>query len=254
MEVLRSASPARALRAARLLRRPIVIGGCGRSGTTMMLSVLSCHPHVFAIGDETMALCPLGYTNPDEVPDTLAPIRPDLLLRHMAKQPIPWTARRACEKTPRNVHYFPSILRFWGDRVRLIHMVRDPRDVITSRHPERPDGYWVSPRRWIHDVQAGRTMEGHPQLLTVRYEDLTSDYEGVMRKVCTFIDEDFTPRFLDYPETARLAGGVEGKAWFGPRRRVEPTVRVKSREHDARIEQLLEDPLARDHMAFYGYE
>ena len=40
---------------------PIVIGGCARSGTTLLLSVLSCHPNVYAIPVETQALCPTAY-------------------------------------------------------------------------------------------------------------------------------------------------------------------------------------------------
>ncbi len=32
---------------------PIIIGGCGRSGTTLLLSILGSHPNIQAIKDET---------------------------------------------------------------------------------------------------------------------------------------------------------------------------------------------------------
>ena len=40
---------------------PLIIGGCGRSGTTLLLSVLSAHPKVLAIPHETEAFCPGAY-------------------------------------------------------------------------------------------------------------------------------------------------------------------------------------------------
>jgi len=42
-------------------RRPIVIGGCARSGTSLLLSLLSCHPQIIAIPVETQTLCPTAY-------------------------------------------------------------------------------------------------------------------------------------------------------------------------------------------------
>jgi hypothetical protein len=41
-----------------LPQKPIIIGGCARSGTTLLLSVLSCHPNIYAIPDETYTFCP----------------------------------------------------------------------------------------------------------------------------------------------------------------------------------------------------
>ena len=53
------------LRAApRFARAPISIGGAPRSGTTLLLSVLSAHPSLFAINHETFAFCPRA-TDPE---------------------------------------------------------------------------------------------------------------------------------------------------------------------------------------------
>ena len=43
-----------------------MIGGCARSGTTLLLSMLSCHPRLLAIPNETMSLCPTAYELSDE--------------------------------------------------------------------------------------------------------------------------------------------------------------------------------------------
>jgi hypothetical protein len=232
-----------------------VIGGCGRSGTTLMLSVLATHPELHAIGSETGALCPHAYHDVDSSPDRNWALRLDILLRYLSKARVAPTARRVCEKTPRNVHFFERILTRWGERVRLIHMVRDGRDVVTSRHPRR-DGYWVSPSRWIVDVEAGWRLEGHPQMLTVRYEDFVGDYERSLRRICQFLQLSFVNAFMDYPNsTPPLDGTAEADAWFGARRKVAPpaTQRWRDPAHAEVIQRLLDDPRGRRLLEAYGY-
>jgi hypothetical protein len=243
------------LGALRTLERPIVLGGCGRSGTTLLLSVLSCHPKLFALGDETATLCPHAYERVDEAPDTSYALRTDLLLRYVMREGVPPGAERICEKTPRNVHFFPKVLDAWGERARLIHLVRDGRDVVTSRHPGKP-GSWVNPERWIADVHAGLRLEGHPQMLTVRYEDFTANYEQTVRRICEFVGIDFVPEFLKYPDSARLKGNVEQLAWFGGRRPVAApsnSKRWQAPEHAPLIERLMRDPRAGRLLERYGY-
>ncbi len=239
----------------RLGRRPIVIGGCGRSGTSLLLSILSCHPHIFAIGSETVALCPDGYGadglyNPNprlDVPLQLWRIY-DYLIEHLDGGDY----ERWCEKTPRNVLYFGRILEQFGRRVRMIHIVRDGRDVITSRHPTDPSGFWITPDRWIQDVGAGRRFEGHPRVLTMRYEDLLLDYERTLRRLCDFIEEEFDQAFLSYPDTARVKQSL---GWFGSARKIsaESIGRWKKPEFADRVERLMSQPEAVELLQHYGY-
>ena len=133
-------------------RDPILIGGCGRSGTTLLLAILSAHPNIFAFSRELVAV--VDWKPADNDPDSLEPARLDRLYRELLWRRIPPSAQRWCEKTPRNVHHIDKILDFWPNS-RFFHIVRDPRDVLTSRHPTRPDEYWVSPERWVRDVRAG---------------------------------------------------------------------------------------------------
>ncbi len=44
----------------RLYKSPILIGGCGRSGTTLLTSILSSHPKIALIPHETGIFCPTG--------------------------------------------------------------------------------------------------------------------------------------------------------------------------------------------------
>jgi hypothetical protein len=220
-----------------------------------MLSVLSCHPHILAIEKETYALCPDGYGRDgyyNKNPRLDAPLALWRIYRCLFDQEIPMDCTRWCEKSPRNVIYFEKILRHFGTGVRIINMVRDGRDVVTSRHPLEPNRYWVTPHRWVQDVSAGRRMENHPQVLTVRFEDLVQDYERTVRGVCEFIGEVFVPELGSYPQAARVR---YNDAWFSPVRPLDTAhiERWKEPGHAQRIAELLSEPGAVQLLNHYGY-
>ena len=249
------ASPQQAERLRRMSERPVIIGGCGRSGTTLLLAVLSCHPNLACVPYETMALCPdafhgLDY-NPN--PDLDMPFETWKIIEYLLKKEAPKTGTRWCEKTPRNVLYFQQILDYFGEGARLIHIVRDGRAVITSRHPLVEDRFWVPAARWIQDVSAGRQMEGHSQVFTVRYEDLLCDYEPVLRKICDFIGEDFHPNFLRYPQSAQIR---ESGAWHEAGRKISTRSigRWKKAGYIETALKLMADSRAVELLQHYGYE
>ncbi len=233
----------KAFRILNLNKRPIIIGGCGRSGTTLLLSVLSCHPAIWGIPMETVALCPDGYGDDglyNKNPDLSVPLDTWKIYRCFIDNPIPDQVERWCEKTPRNVLYFERILHSFGKGVRLIHIVRDGRDVITSRHPIDSRDFWVPPDRWIQDVTAGLKFENHPQVFTVRYEDLLNDYEGKLKSICNFIDVEFVDEFLAYPESSKVNKHM---AWAGGSRTISTGSigRWKNPEFNGVIEEFLQD-------------
>jgi hypothetical protein len=254
-ELYRKTPRAKARRILQLGRRPIVIGGCGRSGTTLLLSILSCHPKIFAIDIETVALCPDGYGADglyNRAPNLEVPFRLEKIYQYLIDHEIPESCARWCEKTPRNVQYFGRILQHFGKRVRIIHMVRDGRDVVTSLHPGHAERFWVTPHRWAMDVAAGRRMENHPQILTIRYEDLVREYEMTMRRLCEFIDEEFDAAFLSYPNSARIK---ESGAWFNPAQATNDKSigRWKDSQYNEIIDALLQEPMASELLRHYGY-
>lgn len=233
----------------RMNQRPVIIGGCGRSGTTLLLSLLSCHPAVFAIPKETCAFCWPAYP---KGPDADEPFR----LRWLYGQLIGQTRRkhtRWCEKTPKNVHYISRLIDYFGEGARFLNIVRDGRDVVTSRHPEAEHRYWVSPVRWVEDVSTGRKREDHPQVLTVKYEDLVNSHSRVLRRICRFIEEEFHPEaFNRYPASATVC---TSSAWVGKATEVhsESTKRWKRAEHNNVVQRLLGTPGAADLLKHYGY-
>lgn len=232
-----------------MTNRAILIGGCGRSGTTVLKGLLSCHSDIQVVDIETSAFCQTAYT--DQV-DLAADFRLERVYRRLIRIPIPASCSRWVEKTPKNVLFARRALDYLGPGARFIHIVRDGRDVVTSKHRTAPDRYWVSPQRWIQDVAAGRALEAHPSVVTVRYEDLVHDLEPELRRLCAFLDLPFDAQMLGYPETARVP---RSEGWL-PRLRpisVSSVGRWRAPEHAAAVEALMSDQTAVSLMRHYGY-
>ncbi len=174
---------------------PIIIGGCGRSGTSLLLSILSAHPHILAIPHETKSLCPTAYSH--DV-DLGAPFQFDRLHAALSSTEPKPGALRWCEKSPKNILFFGRLLEVFGNDVRLINIVRDGRDVITSRHPKNPTRSWVTLGRWVNDVAAGAVFDSHPQVLVVRYEDLVLDFARTVAEICDFVQEDLDDAVMSW--------------------------------------------------------
>lgn len=123
-----------------------------------------------------------------------------------------------CEQTPRNVFYIRRLLKLYP-QARFVVMVRDPRAVLASqkmrwqRRRLASAGSQVplreSIRAWINyhpftmarlwnraQDQLLRAMD-HPRVLAVRFEDLLTDPEVTVRRICEHCDIDFQPDMLD---------------------------------------------------------
>lgn len=230
-------------------RPPILIGGSGRSGTSMLLAVLSAHPHIFAYPRERSFFCPGAY-GPKE--DVAAKPHVWRFRLSMLTYPISGSAQRWCEKTPRNVQYFGTILDTLGADVRLIHIVRDGRDVVTSRHPKDPARYWVTPAEWIIDVEAGLQLRDHLQVLTVGYENLIHHPTVELARLGEFLEEDFSELADTWTDLATIQ---QHKAWFGPLKPFhdESIGRWREPEHTTQVAALVENPAGHRLLAALGY-
>ncbi len=229
--------------------RPILIGGCGRSGTTLMLSILSAHPWIVAVPFETEAFCPGAYSA--DV-DLSAPFRPEIVEQWMSGVSIPDQCRFWCEKTPKNILFLGRILEFFGPPLRFLTVVRDGRDVITSRHPRDPSRFWVSPARWIQDVNAGLSYDAHPQVMTVRYEDLVMDLPTTVERVCAFLGVPFDEALKEWHLHATVSRHRAWTAHAGPIHS-NSIGRWKTPEHRDLIKEFMERPEAVSLLEHYGY-
>lgn len=83
----------------------------------------------------------------------------------------------------------PGDLAAVGPRLRLdpnfhvICLMRDPRDVIVSRHGKDRDRYWASLGIWKSRLTTVRALRTHDRFTLVRYEDLVSDPDGTAARL-----------------------------------------------------------------------
>ncbi len=243
--------PHKARRLLALSRAPIVIGGSNRSGTSLLLSVLSCHPDVIAVRGETHGLCQRLKLNPTRLNP---PVRMWRVYQRLAQFPIPPHARRWCEKTPRNVRNYAEIIDYFGPDVRIINIVRDGRDVTTSFHRDDTDTPMMDHDKWAEYVNLGRSMEDHPQVLTIRYEDLVLDLVNTAKRICEHTGLAYTDAFERYPDSAGLKEHRGG--WVGKARPVSPESigRWRDPQFSDRIRTFHNDPLCMELLEHYGYE
>jgi hypothetical protein len=207
--------------------------GVTRSGTTLIRLMLDAHPEL-AIPGETHFLpklikrCERGRVDADELADLVIEHKrwgdfhldgDQLQARWRALDPL--TAadairafyllyaskqgkRRYGDKTPGYIKEMPRIQRVLPE-VRFVHIIRDGRDVALShlRMNWGPSTVAESAELWVQRITKARRQAPRINHYTeVNFEDLVADTEGVLRRVCDFVELDFDPAMLDYHERA----------------------------------------------------
>jgi protein-tyrosine sulfotransferase len=199
---------------------PIVLGGCGRSGTTVLRMMLDSHRRI-CCGPEsslfrrravdTRWLADRFGFDPAEVRALFeaAASRPAFIEAFAALCMRMAGKARWAEKTPRNISRIDAIFRCFPE-ARFVHVLRDGRDVACSlrTHPRHKvvDGRIVPTgvhrpiagcaRRWVRDIESSRRWWGDPRFLTVRYEDLVLDPRPVLERVIALVGEDWDEAML----------------------------------------------------------
>lgn len=240
---------------------PIIIGGCGRSGTTLLLALLGAHPEVHAIPHETRLFCLFAEQSQDPVerrelfehPDFSTEARLAQLAKLLAKDSIRPSARRWCEKTPRNVLCFDEIAESFGGRVKLVEIVRDGRDVVLSRHPLQPDKSWTSPARWVRDVAAGRRHAERLNVHTLRYEDLVREPQTTLATLGAYLGLERLDEFDDWREQTNIQ---RSGAWRASEVQPLSTAAIgrwRAQPDHPKIRALMAEPGARELLEYHGY-
>ncbi len=231
---------------------PFVVG-VGRSGTTLLRLMLDSHPQL-AIPPETHFLNPLiqasgrlrfnARTATREIVhderrrwNDFGITEEDLLASMQEVERFNTTdAMRAFYRAYAAKHGKPR----WGDKTpdyirkmkklqrtlpeaRFVHVIRDGRDAglsqnsrIVKRGKDPIPGREMA-RRWRKRIVKARLdAEDVDHYLEVRYEDMITDTEGVLKRVCEHIELDFDPAMLTYYERAEerlqeMAGALPAK-------------------------------------------
>ncbi len=98
------------------------------------------------------------------------------------------------EKTPENIFLIKKFAEFFPDE-KIIHIVRDPRDVILSLM-KRGHSDVSAARVWLTSVASIQTISMNKNVLEIRYEDLISEPEKVLSRVCSHLEIEFDLNFF----------------------------------------------------------
>ena len=171
-----------------VMKRRVHIVGAPRSGTTLMAELM-------------IAGFRFDGHAPHEMSIFMRPDRPVGLF---------------CSKNPQDILHVRPLLAIDGN-LWVIYVLRDPRDVIVSRHGKAPDKYWSNlfVWRWYHQA-AGRILQ-HPRCILVRYEDLVREPDAVQAELMRRMP--FLDRQCAFSEYHRIANPSAGslKAMRGVR-------------------------------------
>jgi hypothetical protein len=217
--------------------RPFFIVGSGRSGNTLLRRILYAHPSIhippetYILGqcirifrryrmmtwqDLTYLILSRFEYHPEfgTFQMSLRPLAEQLLntpkanrsLAYMLNSFYQYVAKtqgkegaRWGDKTPLNTFYLERILGVFPD-AQFIHIVRDGCDVAVSYYQS---GFYKdifsAADRWLASVKAAKLFtKRHPQsVLEIRYEDLVSQSEVTVKKVCNFLEIEFHQSMLE---------------------------------------------------------
>lgn len=108
-------------------------------------------------------------------------------------------------KRPKDTMYMPAVINDDPD-IYVIYLLRDPRDVIVSRHGKDKSMYYSNIRLWREMHGYAKKMAGHDRFLEIRYEDFVKDPDATQLEIADkFPWLEKTHDFSDYHEHAEIS-------------------------------------------------
>lgn len=266
---------------------PVIVLGVGRSGTTLLRVMLDRSSEI-AIPYESFFVTPLARRHGrrpkiDDFLDDLGrfyqlyewgispdDVRPKLQDGMTTGEAISAVFEvyaehegkpRWGDKTPLYMQHLPLLERLFPDAI-WVHLVRDGRDAGLS-FLELPEGFsgkaWALPRtaaqfaaRWRTEILSARRLGKHVggRYLELRYEDLVTDPERELRRVCEHASLSWEPGLLDHTGVSKVAEMPEHRNIAQP-----PTPGLRDwRSQMSREDALSFEAVAGDVLRSGGYE
>lgn len=208
----------------------VFIVGCGRSGTTLVKSMLNSHPLVY-ISPETFFFSSITVkgssliSREDKInhlssywwiKDMMATnksiegvfeecMRKDhddwnevflALLGFLAKEE---GVQIFGEKTPQHIRVATKLLATYK-HCKILHIIRDPRAVYSSYLSVPVGTNQVSSviSEWSSAIDIHKELKGDPRYFSLKYEDLVGNPATEMQEVCKFLDITYDTAMLSF--------------------------------------------------------
>ncbi len=207
--------------------RPIIVGGCHRSGTSLVRRILDAHPRIYC-GTEVKFFRDFHDDYPEDplrhlrfATSARAVLPKEELLEVLGQAFINLHERAAAragkprwaDKNPENVLYLDDWRRLLGDEWVFVHVVRNPLDTLASIKEARfpltiPADLEARIALYKRYVQAGLDFGAlHPERYhRVLYERLVERPEPVVSTLMAWLEEDFEPVQLDFNKLRHQKG------------------------------------------------
>ena len=221
----------------------------GRSGSTLLRTMLAGHPELFAPPELELLLFPdmqtryygllqgwadlhglhaavsaLWHCSPEESAEKIQRWHDENLttfevFRLLLEKVRP---RILVDKTPSSAAVESALIRCeaWFQDARYIHLVRHPLASIRSWKSSHFEQVLHAPPRsaaevnWLLSHQNILKLLGHlgdDRLIQIRYEDLVTEPEPTMRRLADFLGVDYQASFLDPYSGERMTKSASGR-------------------------------------------
>jgi len=269
---------------------PFFVLGAQRSGTTMLRLMLNHHPRL-AVPHETRFIVN-SFRRLTQYPDLTDRATLERLLDDIEKEPAVRDGEHVTDREKILSHPIANFADLvdaimsekatslgkerWGDKTpfyvsevdvlwkvfpdaRIVHLVRDGRDVAVSQRKIEWAGNSI-PRlahdwRWkvtvCHKVGSVRS----DQFMELRYEDLVRDPAENLRLICEFLDEDFAPEMLDYHKTAESSVPSKSLKWHRNSVKAPDVSKLGVwKQQLSQSDRIIYEQIAGDALEMFGYE
>ncbi|HKT31235.1 MAG TPA: sulfotransferase [Gammaproteobacteria bacterium] len=201
---------------------PAFLLGFPRSGTTLLDQILSSHPRLVVLEEkDNLQDLIRDFVPTDSGLERLAALGSAELELYRSKYwarvaealPQRSSEKLFIDKLPLNTLFMPLIARLFP-AAKFVFAVRDPRDVVLSCYM-RAFGLNEAMR---HFLTLAGTVELYAEVMQIgircqqqlagqvhliRYETLVDDLNGESRRLCEFLELQWNPAMLRFPETAK---------------------------------------------------
>lgn len=210
--------------------RPIHIGGCPRSGTTLVATLLGVGPDCLTVPEARFKWPLLGRVgDAGKLPlgDAIRLVQQDwkfahwrvlIPSSHTLDRPITFQAFLRTlvllhgqsvgkadplvwiDHTPANARYAVTLDRYL-DQAKFVHVIRDGRGVAASIIPLDwgPNHIFEAAAHWAQQLASGLAAAsalGPSKACAIRYEDITCQSESTVKRLCGQLDIEYRPDML----------------------------------------------------------
>ena len=210
---------------------PVFIGGCGRSGTTLLGAILGSHSDCLTLPEFQFKLNIIQACNNRNHLHTYAneilkdkrfkiwkiKVDADNLQKNLAKSAIHTvnffvkeyaesinfskSPKLWIDHTPANMKYAKTLLEVFP-QAKFVHIVRDGRAVASSVIPLDwgPNTITKAASWWVEHMAYGLAAEsflGKDKIIRIKYEDLISKPKETVKNLCSYLDIEYQHSMLD---------------------------------------------------------